>query len=130
MRKDIRILDYEASSKESRRRNRLKRIRRALLMFALLPVAGIALCVVSFFLILEVRRLAFDAKTGESKILGKTPQQIISSFGTPERDNQIDINHFDMKEQGVIVYYDDSSGEICRIQITNGIATRVEHFSK
>jgi hypothetical protein len=130
MKKKVQTLDYESSSAEKRRLKRRRRIRRFWQMIFFLPVTGIILYLVSFFIVLEVRSLIFDVRTSESKILGKTPQQIIASFGTPEPDSHIYKNQFDMSEQGTIIYHDGSTGEVCRIEIIAGVATRVEHFSK
>jgi hypothetical protein len=88
----------------------------------LVLVAGIG-CFVSVVR-LEIRQ--FDEFTSESKILGKTPEQIVATCGTPWFNYAKHPDPYHAQAMG----YKGPCGARCYIGFTNGVATKVLHYGK
>jgi hypothetical protein len=97
------------------------------LMIAAITTATVVVLLIAWK-IHDIRAIAnaFDAKTSSAKLVGMTPQQIIALLGPPMTDTRTsgDTN------QDCTIAYEDNSGEICRIEITKGAASNIEHYAK
>src|SRR2546430_782984 len=73
----------------------------------------------------------FEQSTSEVKLKGKTTEQIIILLGKPSFDSRVDrgIGHRDT-DASYLMEYEGPWGARCRIEITNGVATAVEHHGK
>jgi hypothetical protein len=100
----------------------LRRLLIGLSLFLLILAAGVG-CYI-FMVRLEIRH--FDQFTGESKILGKNPEQVIAMCGTPWFNY---AEHPDPNHSQAIVYK-GPYGDRCYIGFTNGVATKVLHYGK
>jgi hypothetical protein len=87
-------------------------------IIALLAATGVAAGIWWIAHSMSAKVATFDAKTSQAKLIGLTPPQIIALLGNP------------IVNQSDAIAYEDSTGEICRIEITNGVATGVEHYMK
>jgi hypothetical protein len=71
----------------------------------------------------------FDSRSDETKIVGRTPQQVLVQIGPPDFDSINDPAGSGTDEDRVMVYY-GPWGDRCRIGFKGGVATRVTHWGK
>jgi hypothetical protein len=90
--------------------------------FLLVLVAGIG-CFI-FVVHLEIRQ--FDNRTAEPQILGKTPEQVISVYGTPYSDTADERDYTGNR----VILLEGPWWERCRIEFTGGVAISVRHYSQ
>jgi hypothetical protein len=82
---------------------------------------------------LDAQRTAirtFDGATSEAKLRGKTPRQIITLLGKPYVDTINDSRNWPHPEHDRVITYQGPWGEMCRVEITDGAATKIEHYGK
>jgi hypothetical protein len=95
------------------------------LSFVAIMMTALVLAVsVGYFELMVIPRrkiAAFQQTMGPSKILGKTPTQIISVYGNPEFDSPDDVPPKDSHT----MMYDGPCWEECFIKIANGKAVAV-----
>jgi hypothetical protein len=120
------ILDHQASPKT--RQKLLARIVHLFMKTVLWILVSLVMCFVSIVLAIQIRASIFDEEMSEAKIVGKTPQAIIAQFGTPFYDSRMESGG--VKDRISISYCDRWSHEICKIEFTKGMATKVEYFNK
>jgi hypothetical protein len=69
--------------------------------------------------------IQLEKRTSESKIIGRTPAQIIALLGPPK-----DTFRQDWEPVGTeIMIYTNHGSRICRINVENGVAKSIERLS-
>ena len=124
------ILDYQEVKPTERMARRLKRVGIWLLIFVTILVAVQIIRIRRDLYEIKQSIRRFDESTSEAKLIGKTPKQIISLCGTPYLDTINDTRSWNRPEKDRLICYEGPWGELCRIEITDGVATKVEHYGK
>ncbi len=126
-------LNYRIPSISKHRRRPLKRFLRAALTCVLI-LAGLCLTSIAVLIFRERQSIAaFDSRTSQEKLVGKTADQILRLLGTPDGDSRTEDgagSKYYHDNKNFVIGYEDSTGEVCRIEFTNGLAATVEHYLK
>jgi hypothetical protein len=99
------------------------------LLIALLPVSGMGYLWYRFVMIPRAEIAAFCEKTSDDKILGKTPDEVLTTFGRAWGDT-VNSKNWPHPERQRVIAYSGPYGMICRIEFADGLATKVQHYSR
>jgi hypothetical protein len=108
----------------------LKRIKFWILVVVVIAVLAV---IVSVAVNLHAARnavIAFDNTTSSSRLMGKTPGQIVSLLGTPYFDSRVGPPATRDTDAECVIGYQGPWGEMCRIEVKAGVATKIEHYGK